>query len=195
MLGAHSSHLFLPHGTYCLAHCPGRLGLQCSCFAGGNLKYSDTTYRSIFWYTEIYVALELLAAGAVGVSVVSVLAWPDCPSLHVCQGIPPCSCSPVPGALSLLCCWNRDCVALLSLQRMDTAGHSTVSWALGLLAAGWAGSCVLAAEEQRWCPISHCTESLRKGKLFLLLLRTLWFLPRWFKGSVIPQYWCYGSLR
>lgn len=87
----------------------------------------------------MYVVLELLAAGAVGVSVVSVLAWPDCPSLHVCQGIPPCSCSPVPGALSLLCCWNRDCVALLSLQRMDTAechcvlGFGTLGSRLGWL--------------------------------------------------------------
>lgn len=47
MLSAHSSHLFLPPGTSCLAHCPGRLELQCSCFAGGSLKYSDTTYRNI----------------------------------------------------------------------------------------------------------------------------------------------------
>lgn len=66
--------------------------------------------------------LELRAAGTVAVSVVPFWAWPECPSLHVCQGALPASAlqprMPFP---SSACAAGVEAVWHLSLWQRGTA--------------------------------------------------------------------------
>ena len=82
--------LFSPR-TSCLAHCPGGLELQCSCFAGRNLKHSNIMYINVrairikgCWYccvvSGVFLGLARLPSSAClpGELCLLVLPSPQC---------------------------------------------------------------------------------------------------------------------
>ena len=159
--------LFSPR-TSCLAHCPGGLELQCSCFAGRNLKHSNIMYINVrairikgCWYccvvSGVFLGLARLPSSACLPGELCLLVLPS----------PQCL---FPPELVLL----EQCLCGTSLPLAN--GHGKVSLHPGLWESWQQAGLGPAFRQSEMMSQSHfvlccCTQSLRKGKLLLLLLR------------------------